>query len=96
MAKSIAIRSRQALSKTAIKRLALVGGVAANRGIREQLKQLCDEQQADFFSPTLPHCTDNAAMVAYLGWRYWNEKGPEAFAFDYNLTAASKSPLNQL
>lgn len=46
----------------------LVGGVACNKYIRTRLQQMCDANGLQFFTPASAYCTDNAAMIAYVGW----------------------------
>lgn len=43
------------------------GGVAANKTIRTALKSVCAERDISFSVPPIEYCTDNAAMVAWLG-----------------------------
>ena len=43
------------------------GGVAANLVIRESLKKICDKFSAPFLVPPIKFCTDNGAMIAWLG-----------------------------
>lgn len=57
-------KSRQALGATGLKRLAVGGGVAANRHLRGALEQMVIEEGAELFIPPLSLCTDNAAMAA--------------------------------
>jgi N6-L-threonylcarbamoyladenine synthase len=57
-------KSRQALRRTGLKRLAVGGGVAANRPFRAALERMALEEGAEFFIPPLALCTDNAAMAA--------------------------------
>ena len=57
-------KSRQALRRTGLKRLAVGGGVAANRPLREALQRMTVEETAELFIPPLRFCTDNAAMAA--------------------------------
>ena len=47
--------------------LAVAGGVAANGPIRSALQSLCAETKTQFIAPPLALCTDNAAMIAYVG-----------------------------
>jgi N6-L-threonylcarbamoyladenine synthase len=47
------------------------GGVAANSALREALKQACTERGLTLHLTPLAYCTDNAAMVAALGYRHW-------------------------
>jgi N6-L-threonylcarbamoyladenine synthase len=64
-------KSRQALRRTELKRLAVGGGVAANRTLRAALERMAEEEQAELFIPPMKLCTDNAAMaaVAVEKWR---------------------------
>jgi N6-L-threonylcarbamoyladenine synthase len=57
-------RLQQAAAHTGITRLAVVGGVAANRGLRTQLAALCARNGWQLHIPPLSYCTDNAAMIA--------------------------------
>jgi N6-L-threonylcarbamoyladenine synthase len=64
-------KSRQALRRTGLKRLAVGGGVAANKCLRSALEATVHEEGAELFIPPLALCTDNAAMaaVAVEKWR---------------------------
>lgn len=55
-----------ALSRTGLSRLAVVGGVAANRGLREALRARAEAEGVELHLPEPDYCTDNAAMVAGL------------------------------
>lgn len=44
-------------------KLALAGGVSANKHLRERLQSLCDEQGIRLFLPSLDLTGDNAAMI---------------------------------
>jgi N6-L-threonylcarbamoyladenine synthase len=57
-------KSRQALKQTGLKRLAVGGGVAANRCLRSALERMVFEEKAEQFVPPMKLCTDNAAMAA--------------------------------
>lgn len=57
-------KTRQALRATGLTRLAVVGGVAANRLLRERLTQ---EMDAEVFVPPFAYCLDNGAMIAAAG-----------------------------
>jgi N6-L-threonylcarbamoyladenine synthase len=57
-------KSRQALQQTQLKRLAVGGGVAANRGLRGALERMIQEEGGELFIPPTSLCTDNAAMAA--------------------------------
>jgi N6-L-threonylcarbamoyladenine synthase len=47
--------------------IAVAGGVAANGSIRAALKAVADTHQTQFTAPPLALCTDNAAMIAWVG-----------------------------
>lgn len=47
-----------------VKNVLLAGGVAANRFLRELLRQRAQEEGLTLFYPSLALCTDNAAMIA--------------------------------
>lgn len=50
-----------------IKALTFVGGVACNKFIRAQLQTLATEYKLSFFTPSPQYCTDNGAMIAFVG-----------------------------
>jgi N6-L-threonylcarbamoyladenine synthase len=64
-------KARQALFHTGLNRLAVGGGVAANRHLRTALEQMVQQERAELFIPPLTLCTDNAAMaaIAVEKWR---------------------------
>jgi N6-L-threonylcarbamoyladenine synthase len=64
-------KSRRALERTSLRRLAVGGGVAANRSLRSALEEMARAEGAELFIPPLTLCTDNAAMaaVAVEKWR---------------------------
>jgi N6-L-threonylcarbamoyladenine synthase len=64
-------KARQGLRQTGLKRLAVGGGVSANRSLRAALERMAREEGAELFIPPLALCTDNAAMaaVAVEKWR---------------------------
>ncbi len=47
--------------------LAVAGGVAANNAIRAGLMAICEAEGFDFVAPPAEFCTDNAAMIAWVG-----------------------------
>lgn len=49
-------------------RVALVGGVAANRRLRQRLTEAAAERRLSVFIPSLSLCGDNAAMIAAAGY----------------------------
>jgi N6-L-threonylcarbamoyladenine synthase len=57
-------KSRLALRQTGIKRLAVGGGVTANKCLRADLESMAKSEGVELFIPPLSLCTDNAAMAA--------------------------------
>ncbi|NDF11831.1 MAG: tRNA (adenosine(37)-N6)-threonylcarbamoyltransferase complex transferase subunit TsaD [Proteobacteria bacterium] len=49
------------------RRLVVSGGVAANKAIRATLEALSERNGLEFTAPPLNLCTDNAAMIAWVG-----------------------------
>jgi N6-L-threonylcarbamoyladenine synthase len=55
-------------------RIVMAGGVAANSRLRSRLQELTRNEDKTLFQPDLRYCTDNAAMIAYMGhWKYKNQ-----------------------
>ncbi|MFP4301675.1 MAG: tRNA (adenosine(37)-N6)-threonylcarbamoyltransferase complex transferase subunit TsaD [Spirochaetaceae bacterium] len=61
------LRLLRAVRDTGIRRVVAAGGVAANSYLRERLRR---EKELEVYVPPLKLCTDNAAMVAGLGYHY--------------------------
>ena len=64
-------KARLALRRTRLTRLAVGGGVAANKCLRAELERMCAKEGVELFIPPLSLCTDNAAMaaIAVEKWR---------------------------
>ncbi len=57
-------RARDALRLSGLDRIAIVGGVAANRALRAAFEVMAEEEGAALLVPPPVLCTDNAAMIA--------------------------------
>jgi N6-L-threonylcarbamoyladenine synthase len=57
----------KALIDTGREGIVLAGGVAANNSLREKIATLQEALNIKVLYPPIAHCTDNAAMIAYLG-----------------------------
>ena len=65
---------KKATHETKIDRVAIGGGVSANSGIREALKNAEQKFGWETFVPAFEFTTDNAAMIAIVGYlKYLNE-----------------------
>jgi N6-L-threonylcarbamoyladenine synthase len=60
---------KTALLHNATTDLVVVGGVAANGLLREKMQEIAVESDVKLHIPPSEFCTDNAAMVAVLGYR---------------------------
>jgi N6-L-threonylcarbamoyladenine synthase len=69
-------KARRAAKQVGAKALALGGGVAANSLLREQFLDACTQDGIHGFLPSRPMCTDNAAMIASVGWFRLRSDGP--------------------
>ncbi len=62
-------RSCKAMRQEKLDKLAVVGGVAANQRLREQMAVAGKREGFQVVFPPLGLCTDNAAMIAAAGAR---------------------------
>ena len=63
VARVLTERAIRAVRASDFRALALVGGVAANKALRESLRAACEREGVAFFTPPFELCTDNAAMI---------------------------------
>ena len=83
-------KTMKSLKEYNVKNLIMSGGVAANKGLREKLNTLCEENNIEFTVPKIEYCTDNAAMIAAAGF-YAYEKGLRS---DMTLNSIATDSLN--
>lgn len=86
---SIIIKTRKAIIEKGIKHVIVAGGVAANNGLRNAMKDLCNELNVDLSIPPMKYCTDNGTMIAAAGYYAYLE-GRRA---DLNLNSKSQDTL---
>jgi N6-L-threonylcarbamoyladenine synthase len=57
----------RAARQEGLRQVVIAGGVAANRGLRARMKEMCSSKGIELFVPPMASCTDNGAMIAYAG-----------------------------
>lgn len=85
-------KTARALNQTGLRRLVVAGGVAANTWLRKELKKLATKQNIALYYPQPRFCTDNGAMIAYLGYRRLNLGQCD----DLTIKTIARYPLDQL
>ena len=67
-------KTMRAVKEYNVKQLLVAGGVSANLGLREKLKELCEKENIDLVVPKLKYCTDNAAMIGAAAYYMYLDK----------------------
>lgn len=89
---TILIKCRRALKQTGLKRLVIAGGVSANKPLRHALGEFMHKIGGEVFYPAPQFCTDNGAMIAYVGFlRLKNAKNS-----DLALQVKPRWPMTEL
>ncbi len=70
--------------------IALVGGVAANRRLRDQMTAAARKQGLTLFLPSIGLCGDNAAMIAASGYYYLKDPARPADALNADVYSRGK------
>jgi len=76
-----------AVGRTGVHTVVLGGGVAANKALRSALEAACTERRLKFHAAKMAYCTDNAAMIAALG--YHQLKAGELAGLDVDAYASA-------
>lgn len=66
---TLVAKCSRALTQTDFHTLVVAGGVGANQALRRELSQLGERRGVQVLYPRPEFCTDNAAMIAYAGYR---------------------------
>ena len=99
---TLIIKCRRALEHTGHKQLVLAGGVAANTRLREKLAEEANKKGWQLHYPRGKFCTDNGAMIAYVGALRAEEQvaeqeeEKERADRNYQIEVAPRFPLEQL
>lgn len=65
-----------------VKAISFVGGVACNKYIKQQLKDFSNKRSLPYFTPPSQFCTDNAAMIAFVGYYKYLQNKFSDFSLD--------------
>jgi N6-L-threonylcarbamoyladenine synthase len=65
---------KKAVVQTGITQICIAGGVSANSGLRNALKEMGEKHGWQTFIPAFEYCTDNAAMIAITGYHKYLAK----------------------
>lgn len=68
-------KSFRAAEQFGVRDIAVVGGVAANRRLRQRLGEEAAYHRVELHLPELRYCTDNAVMIAAAGYAVWRRAG---------------------
>jgi N6-L-threonylcarbamoyladenine synthase len=90
---TLAIKCERAMKETGVFRLVVSGGVSANQPLRKTLTRLADKHKGKVYFPKLEFCTDNGAMVAYLGFLKAQASMPSLNP-DYPIEVQARMPFS--
>jgi len=68
---TLVAQSLQAATEQGLETIIVAGGVACNQRLRERMAGACTERGLTSVFPSPAYCSDNAAMIAGLGWHAW-------------------------
>ncbi|MFZ0218791.1 MAG: tRNA (adenosine(37)-N6)-threonylcarbamoyltransferase complex transferase subunit TsaD [Candidatus Aquirickettsiella sp.] len=89
---TLVIKAARALKQTGLHRLVVAGGVAANTWLRRELNNMALKHNVALYYPRPSFCTDNGAMIAYLGYRRLNLGQSD----NLSIKTIARYPLDQL
>ena len=90
--KYLILKLEKTLLKYDINDICVTGGVAANSDLRKKLYTLCKNNNKELHLPPVKFCTDNAAMIANIGYYKFLNKN---FA-DQNSIAKSRQNIKDI
>lgn len=86
-------KTKKAVTEHAVKSIVIAGGVAANKLLRQELAKNMEPLGVHVYYPRPLFCTDNGAMVAYVGHeRLVRNQGKT----DYEIKLKARWPLSKL
>jgi N6-L-threonylcarbamoyladenine synthase len=79
-----------AVQQTGVRTVVVGGGVAANKGLRNALAEACQKRQITLHLTPMKYCTDNGAMIAYMGHQLFVAGRTDELSLDARATAEIK------
>jgi len=92
VAQTMVIKCRRALEQSGLSRLVVAGGVGANQRLRGALEALGESLGVLVHYPRFEFCTDNGAMIAYVG----HERLKAGVAQTFSFATRARWPLDSL
>lgn len=93
----LVVKARRALELEGLSSLAVVGGVAANRRLRDQMERAGKKDDFDVIFPPAALCTDNAVMIAAAGARLLAEGCSDALGLNaFSRVKLGETPWRQV
>ncbi len=71
--KALVKNLERALDSYPVRHIYLAGGVSANQALRDSVRHLGEKRNIKIHIPRIEYCTDNAAMVAAIGYHRMRE-----------------------
>lgn len=87
---ALSVKLLEAAKQERVNQVVVTGGVAANSGLRKQVKALAEEAGIKASFPKPVYCTDNAAMIACAAWMRHKEGIPTSDPFHLDARANLK------
>lgn len=79
---SLVSNTLRAADRQGLSTVLVAGGVACNRRLREEMARRGAEAGVEAIFPSPAYCTDNAVMIAGLGWHLWRAGRVEGWDLD--------------
>jgi N6-L-threonylcarbamoyladenine synthase len=80
--RALILNTDKALQKYKVNSISIVGGVAANKMLQNEFRNLSAKYKKKLVIPSPEFCGDNGAMIAYRGWQL-HQAGIK-YSFDFN------------
>ena len=84
------LKTTEAVDQYSAKSVIVAGGVSRNSLLRKKFQDVFNRKNIPIYLPLPEFCTDNASMVAWMGYETFNHY-PDRNYFDYYLNAYSRS-----